>query len=580
MAPRTPSQPQPPDGARTFALGPARPGEILVGAAIGLGMTARGAVQGGADFLLALNAGRLRVMGAASNAALLPIREANAFTDSFARHEILGRVSVPVFFGACVMDPTLDIGALVERTVEAGYSGLTNFPTSIHLDGRLRAALDEAGLGFAREVELLRQARARGLATIGYAKSRPEIEQLIEAGVDMICVNFGWNAGGSMGIGGAMDLAAATDHARRMVALIKRALPGCLCFVEGGPIILPKDAIAVCDAARADGYIGGSTLDRLPLEMSVMQTTSAFKAAGVLRSEAFHASRERSRISGIAGLIGQSPAMEALIGQIGKLARTQLAVCITGEAGSGKTTAARAIHVASRSEGPFLILDAGDPDIEAKLFGRDGPGLVQTPDGLLVVENIERLPASTAARLLDWIERGIFERFLPQNQRPQHPRLILTAHDLDRCPGDLPARLSGHRLEVPPLRARLEDVPLLVRAILASQKRRRDQPAPTVTADGMRELIRYGWPGNVRELASVLARATAQSVDGTIDGRALAPLLGADADPAGGNAPADERAWIVAALARHRFRRTETARALGLSRKTLYNKMRRYGLTG
>ena len=567
-------------GGRALPLKPARPGEILVGAAIGLGMTARAAVQGGADFLLVLNAGRLRVMGAASNAALLPIREANGFTDDFARHEILGRVSVPVFFGACVMDPTLDIDALLGRVQQAGYGGIANFPTSIHLDGWVRAALDDAGLGLSREVELLTKARERGLATIGYARTRPEVERLLEAGIDMVCINFGWNAGGSMGIGGAMNIAAASDHARRMVALVKRADPGCLCFVEGGPIVQPKDAVAVCDASRADGYIGGSTLDRLPLEMSVMQATSAFKAASILRNEAVHASRERSRISGIAGLIGQSEAMAALVDQIGKLARTQLAVCIMGEAGAGKTTVARAIHVASRSLGPFIVLDAGDPDIEAKLFGRDGPGLMQTPDAHLVLENIERLSEETAVRLLDWIERGIFERFLPQPQRPQHARLVLTTLRLEARAGDFAGRLAAHVVEVPPLRARLEDIPLLARAILASQKRRRDQAAPRISADGMRELIRHGWPGNVRELAGILARATAMAPEGIIDAAIVGALVTPAGTPPGPGGSADERAWIMEALARHRFRRNETAQALGLSRKTLYNKMKRHGLVG
>lgn len=565
---------------RRFVLHPPGPGEIRVGAAIGLGMTARAAVQGGADFLLALNAGRLRVMGAASNAAMLPIREANTFTDSFARYEILGRVSVPVFIGVCTMDPTLDCAALIERIATAGYDGVANFPSVVHLDGAIRAGLEAAGLGLSREVETLRLAKARGLATLGYGRTKGEIEQLLDGAPDMVCINFGWNAGGTMGIGGSMNLAAASDHARRMVSLVKRSDPHCLCFVEGGPIILPRDAIAVCDEAKADGYIGGSTLDRLPLEMSVMQTTSAFKAAGVLRNEAVNANRERSRISGVAGLIGQSEAMSDLIDTIGRLARTQMAVCVVGEPGSGRTTVARAIHVASRSEGPFLVLDAGDTDISAKLFGRDGPGLLQTSDGHLVLERVERLPADVSARLVDWIERGIFERFLPQPHRAHYARLILTTGPLDAGAGDLARRLSGHVVEIPPLRARPEDVPPLARAILAAQKRKRDQPPATVTPDGMRELIRHTWPGNVRELAALLARATAIAVEGTIDAGTVRALL-AEADARiEADGSVDERAWIMAALARHRFRRTETARALGLSRKTLYNKMRRYGLSG
>lgn len=557
-----------------------QPGEILVGAAIGLGMTARAAVQGGADFLVVLNAGRLRVMGAASNAAMLPIREANGFTDSFARHEILGRVSVPVFFGACAMDPTLDLDRLVARLKAAGYAGVANFPTAIHLDGRMRAAVDRAGLGLEREAELLRRAKAAGLITLGYIKTKQDAELLLSAGVEMICLNFGWNAGGSMGIGGVMDLAAAHDHALRMVALIKRADPAILCFVEGGPIILPKDAIAICDASGADGYIGGSTLDRLPLEMAVMQTASAFKAASALRMERIDASRERSRISGVAGLIGQSEAMERLVEQVGKLARTELTICISGEPGSGKTTVARAIHVASRSPGPFIVLDAADPDIDAKLFGQAGPGLLQSPDGHLVIENVERLSSATTASLLQWVERGIFERFLPQPQRPQHARMIVTTAGQDSRANELVARLASHIIEVPALRSRLEDLPLLARAILVAQKRSREQPSVTLSSEGMRELLRHGWPGNVRELASVLARATAAAPGGVIDGATVAALLRGQEAERETLRRVDERGWINEALARHRFRRAETAAALGLSRKTLYNKMKRYGLIG
>jgi predicted TIM-barrel enzyme/transcriptional regulator with AAA-type ATPase domain len=564
-----------------FVLKPAHPGEILVGAAIGLGMTARAAVQGGADFLLALNAGRLRVMGAASNAAMLPIRESNGFTDGFARHEILRRVSAPVFFGACAMDPTLSIDALVRRIGSAGYHGVANFPTAIHLDGQMRSAVEQAGIGFAREVELLAAARASGLATLGYAKTKPDVERLAEAGVDMICLNFGWNAGGSMGIGGAMNLAAATDHAKRLFALVRRMRPDCLCFVEGGPIVLPKDAVAVCDGSGADGYIGGSTLDRLPLEMSVMQTTSAFKAASLMRDEQGHAAREQSRISGVAGLIGQSEAMGALVDQLARLARTELSVCIAGEPGSGKTTVARALHVASRSQGPFLVLDAGDPDIEAKLFGRAGPGLLQSPDGHLVIENIEKLAPSALAGLRQWVERVVFERFQPQAQRPPHARVIVTTSVRDPGANALVARLAPHIVEVPPLRARLEDVPALARAILATHRRRGSEGAASaISADGMRELLRHGWPGNVRELAAVLARATAMAPAGGIDGATILRLLGEAQSDRPASRLRDERGWILEALTLHRFRRAETAKALGLSRKTLYNKMRRYGMTG
>src|SRR3712207_1970966 len=174
--------------------------EIVVGAAIGLGMTARAAADGGADFLLVLSAGRLRVMGAPSLAAMLPIRDSNSFTDAFARREILDRVAIPVFFGAAACDPRLTVEALLARIRDAGYQGVANFPTAIHQDGAFRAALERAGLGFGREAEMLRAAPRFGLATLGYAKTRAEVDALIAAGVERLCLNFGWNSGGSQGV--------------------------------------------------------------------------------------------------------------------------------------------------------------------------------------------------------------------------------------------------------------------------------------------------------------------------------------------------------------------------------------------
>jgi predicted TIM-barrel enzyme len=144
---------------------------LLVGGAIGVGMTAEAAERGGADFLLALSAGRYRVMGAASLAALLPLGEANRFTDTFARREILDRVAVPVFFGASCFDPATDLSALVAQVKAAGYHGIANFPTAIHFDGRFRRALEEVGIGFARETLGGRSLRDQAMCRL---RERPE----------------------------------------------------------------------------------------------------------------------------------------------------------------------------------------------------------------------------------------------------------------------------------------------------------------------------------------------------------------------------------------------------------------------
>jgi predicted TIM-barrel enzyme/transcriptional regulator with AAA-type ATPase domain len=555
--------------------------EFLVGAAIGLGMTARAAVQGGADFLLALNAGRLRVMGAASIAALFPIREANGFTDAFARAEILDKVPVPVLFGASAFDPRQELGGLVERIAGTGYAGVANFPTAIHFEGRVRAALERAGLGFAREVALLREARAAGLVTLGYAKTREEVDALVEAQADALCLNFGWNAGGTLGVPG-LSLDEAADRARRTFQAVRQARPETLCLVEGGPIVSSQDMIRVCDAARADGYVGGSTFDRLPLEMSVMQSASAFKTASLLRPARDDAQREHARITALAGLVGHSAAMARMVERIARLVATDLPVLVLGEAGSGKTTVARAVHVASRRTGPFLVLDAAsDRAIEPKLFGdgagRGRQGALNFENATVVIENVTALTPALQLRLARFVERGVFERF--GRIGAERARLVVTATPGDELGADLGPRVAAGRVDVPPLRERPEDVPLLVRALAQGLAREPRRTPLDIEPAAFRLLMTHDWPGNLHELRGVLARAAAETAGEPVGADLLRRLLRAEpearAEPVG-----DERAWIIDALRRNRFRRGETAAFLGVSRKTLYNKMRRYGLSG
>jgi predicted TIM-barrel enzyme/DNA-binding NtrC family response regulator len=560
------------------------PDDLLLGAAIGLGMTARAAAQGGADFLLALNAGRLRVMGAASIAAMLPLRNATSFTEDFASREILGRVSVPVFFGAAASDPRLDMTALATRLKAAGYAGLANFPTVIHIDGRYRAALESARLGFAREVDLMRAAKAAGLVTLGYAKNREEVAALLDVPVDMLCLNFGWNAGGELGIPGSLALDEAADRARRIFRQVRHAAPDTLCFVEGGPIVSPEDMWRVCSESRADGYIGGSTLDRLPLEMSVMRTTSAFKAATVLRAARESADREQMRLGGLAGLRGHSLAAQALNERIASVASTDLPVLICGEAGVGKTTVARAVHVASRRAGPFFVVDADSASQEfgRALFGAgDGRGgALGVADATVTIEFVESLGRGLQARLVEWIDRGVRERFDVTPERPRRARLVVTQvlGQEEAMREDLRARLEPGGLHVPPLRERPEDIPLIAGAVLRELLNEPRSRATEIDASGHRILMAHHWPGNVRELRSTLAKAATLTRNRRIDADVLAPLLAAEPPAPAGVAPEDEREWILDALRRNRFRRSETAAFLRISRKTLYNKMRHHNL--
>jgi predicted TIM-barrel enzyme len=218
----------------------ARNGTFLVAAAIGTGMAAQAAARGGADFLVALNAGHLRSMGEPSVASLLALRETNRFVLEFAKAEIRPRTNLPVFIGLAAFDPRLDPDALLQEVRTAGFDGVTNFPTVALIDGRFRRFLEASGFGIAREVALLRQARAQGLATLAYVHTGSEARQMAAAGVDIVNIDLGWNTGGALGVATRMPITEAADIAGRMIRTVRKVAADTICVVEGGPIVRPE----------------------------------------------------------------------------------------------------------------------------------------------------------------------------------------------------------------------------------------------------------------------------------------------------------------------------------------------------
>jgi predicted TIM-barrel enzyme/DNA-binding NtrC family response regulator len=569
---------------------------FLIGAAIGTGMAAQAAARGGADFLLALNAGRLRSMGEPSVASLLALRDTNRVVMDFAQTEIRSRTKLPVFVGLAAFDPRLDPAGIARQVLAAGFDGISNFPTVALIDGRFRRFLEASGFGFEREVALLRAARDHGLATLAYVHTPDEARRMAGIGVDIVNIDLGWNTGGTLGVATSMQIDDAAEFAGRMVRSLRKVAADTICVVEGGPIVRPEQMDHVCRAAQADGYIGGSTIDRVPLETAIELVTSAFKTMGALRRHVMRLERRLDPRLTPLGIVGGAPAVERARAAFHQAQASDLPVLIAGEPGVGRRDLARAVHAGSVRKArrlTWLTCAEGKSETDLDLFGSEpgaAPGIVRRRIGwlelargsTLVLDDLADLEPATQRRLCAAIESGGFRRLGGTETLPFDTRLVcITRHD----PGAEPERfgaallqlVSGVRIDLPPLRSHLDDLPLVIQHVLDNLTLAAGEKQAGLDPAAYRTLLGYDWPGNLRELTSVLQRALLASGGMPILPEHIPPLHAAAGPDAKTGFPS-EREWILDGLRRNRFRRTETARFLGVSRKTLYNKMVALGL--
>jgi predicted TIM-barrel enzyme/DNA-binding NtrC family response regulator len=568
---------------------------FIVGAAIGTGMAAQAATRGGADFLIAISAGRMRCIGEPSIAAMLPLRDSNDFVMSFAPTEILPRATVPVFMGAASFDPRLDLDQLVDRIVAAGFGGVANFPTAILIDGAYRAFLERAGCGFGRELDLLSRAAARGLATLAYVKTAEEGIEAAGRGVDIINIDLGWNVGGLFGASSDLRIEEAALIVNGIAQRIREVAPESRCVVEGGPIVSPKQLEEFCQIAEIDGYIGGSTIDRVPSEAAIEVVTAAFKAIGVLRQTVDGLRQDNSDHRRFPlPLWGHSRAAENARAQFARLAATDHAVTVVGEPGTGRRDVARGLHDGSARRARELVVlqctPASAERLKLDLFGCMAgahPSIVKNRLGWLEVGNgssllldeIDGMPADGQRQLIEAIESGRFWRMGGEASIPLNVRFLGIARqdlrDLRAIDPRFAEWFGCFTIALPPLRERLEDLPTLTEEVLRAIAERLKIRRKSLQPSAFRVLADHGWPGNLRELASVLERAVL-AAPGDVIGEEHLPVL--NTDPISPGRFRNEMEWLLHGLKQSRFRRGRAAVYLGISRKTLYNKMRAYGL--
>lgn len=250
----------------------------LIAVASGTGLTAKYAIQGGADFLLALNSGIFRGMGRGSLGGLLPYANSNDMVYEFGVRELIPLVGdFPVVFGLNATDPTRDMAAYLDEIRQSGFIGINNYPTIGLIDGKFREALEENGSAFEHEVEVFRMAHERGMVTVAFVFDENQAGAMLDAGTDILCVHLGLTQGGMLGAAKALSLVASKDRIEAIYALCDRQRPEVIKMLYGGPVKTPVDVQYMYQNTSAHGYIGGSAFDRIPTEKSLMNITKAFK---------------------------------------------------------------------------------------------------------------------------------------------------------------------------------------------------------------------------------------------------------------------------------------------------------------
>jgi predicted TIM-barrel enzyme len=249
----------------------------IIGGGAGTGISAKMSEAGGVDLLVIYNSGRFRMAGRGSLSGMMPYGDANAIVMDMAR-EVLPVVShTPVLAGVCGTDPFRIMKLFLKQVIEAGFSGVQNFPTVGLFDGTFRQGLEETGMGYGLEVDLIRQAREMNLLTTPYCFNPEEAIAMAEAGADIIIAHMGLTTKGTIGATSAVTL---EDSARRVQAIhdaAKRVRTDVIVLCHGGPIAEPADAQYILDlTSGVSGFYGASSMERLPVEPAIRDRVAEF----------------------------------------------------------------------------------------------------------------------------------------------------------------------------------------------------------------------------------------------------------------------------------------------------------------
>ena len=254
-------------------------GDPIIGAGAGTGLSAKCAQDGGADLIIIYNSGRYRMAGRGSLAGMMPYGDANAIVLEMGSEVLPIARDTPVLAGVCGTDPFRLMDRFLAQIDEAGFAGVQNFPTVGLIDGIFRANLEETGMGYGLEVEMIRLAAECGLLTAPYAFDVADARAMTEAGADVLVPHMGLTTKGTIGAHTARTLDECVIAIQDMHDAARAINPEVIVLCHGGPIAEPEDAAFVLERTEGVvGFFGASSMERLPTEVAMTENMRRFKA--------------------------------------------------------------------------------------------------------------------------------------------------------------------------------------------------------------------------------------------------------------------------------------------------------------
>jgi predicted TIM-barrel enzyme len=257
-------------------------GRPIIGGGAGTGISAKFEEAGGVDLIIIYNSGRYRMAGRGSLSGLMPYGDANAIVMEMASEVLTIVPNTPVLAGICGTDPFRQMPIFLKQVADAGFSGVQNFPTVGLIDGLFRQNLEETGMGFGLEIDMIRLAHGMDLLTTPYCFNADDSVAMTQAGADIVVAHLGLTTKGSIGATTAVSLENAPAKVQEIADAAKRVNKDVIVLCHGGPISEPEDAEYVLHRTEGvHGFYGASSMERLPVEKAITATMRAYKGITV-----------------------------------------------------------------------------------------------------------------------------------------------------------------------------------------------------------------------------------------------------------------------------------------------------------